>query len=99
MQEIEALAQKIKTWDCHDVEELLELLNELQTLIKDYDDDLSLEAFIDMTQLPSAIINGRDASDVNDAANITVWAMDKHRFCLVGADANEIKHITDILDY
>lgn len=97
MEQIEALAQKIRKWDCEDVEDLLALLNELEILIKDYDDDLSLESFIDMTQLPSAVINGRDASDVNDAAKITVWAMDKQRFCLVGAAADEIKHITDIL--
>jgi hypothetical protein len=86
---IEELKAAIENWDRDDINELLQLLLDLESVIEE---PMKLDQVVDMTDLPSMPIP-------NGLEMYPIWSMDQSGFCLVGAAADSIEHIKTIREW
>lgn len=77
----------IENWDHESVEDLRDMLAELKEA---NECNQFMVDEIDMSNLPSE----QTPDDVD--TSYPIWAMDKRGFCLVGAAADSIEHISEI---
>ncbi|WP_394155693.1 hypothetical protein [Loktanella salsilacus] len=86
----EVIASLVKKWDMRSIYELLDLIVELSSSEDEHGYKIDVEAYVDMTSLPTA-----DIPDDIDTS-YPVWAVDLDGYALVGDQANEIETIEHI---
>lgn len=79
------IAQKIKNWDCEEITTLQSYIEDLNRVCDDFE-----MVGVDITALPSEEI----PDDID--TGYPVWAMDKHRMCLVGETLGEVELLDEI---
>lgn len=86
------ICNRIKAWDHEDIQDLLELLRKMISIMElNPEDHPPMETCgLDIDHLPSEEI------PKNIKPGYRIWAMDKKGMCLVGSDANEVIHIDSI---
>lgn len=79
------IAQKIKDWDCEEITTLQSYIEDLTQICGDFE-----MVGVDITALPSEEI----PDDID--TGYPVWAMDKHKMCLVGESLDSVESLDDI---
>jgi hypothetical protein len=88
---------KVRKWDMNNIQDLRDLLNDVEILLKEDELGRVLGEVVDMLELPSASVGRHTAEELNGENGVVVWAMDKKGYCLVGADAKSVMHVSEII--
>lgn len=91
IEEANRLISQVENWNCENITELKEWMDELYTV----DNDLS--HLVNMSNLPCA--PEFKERTMAHSGSYPIWTCDKHGMCLVGASADSIESIGDIEEY
>lgn len=98
---IESIYNKIESWDCEDVRDLLGLMRSVNDeVIDEKDNEYAQQVFAECkwdyisNSLP--IAEEYEERVMKIASTYPVWTCDKKGFCLVGECADSIKHIDTV---
>jgi len=88
---LDNLINRVNTWNHEDIRELKDILDQIPEVLASAGKAPRAADVIDYSDLPTEPIPA-------GVETYPVWAMDKRGFCLVGAAADSIEHISEIRD-